>query len=70
MEKTLKFKTNINCSSCEATVTPFLDGDDKVIHWEVDTTQKDKILTITTDGSAEEVIATVKKAGFNAENIS
>jgi len=66
--ETLKFKTNIKCGGCVATVTPFLNGEKSVEKWQVDTNNPDKILTV--EGSAineEEVIESVEKAGFKIE---
>lgn len=66
----LQFKTNINCGGCVASVKPHLDNADGVCHWEVDTTGKDKVLTVTSKGITEqEVIETVQKAGFKIEPI-
>lgn len=68
--KSLQFKTNINCASCVKSVTPHLDNAEGVCEWEVDTTNKDKILTIkTNDLTEEQVIAIVIKAGFKANSI-
>jgi copper chaperone len=68
--KTLKFKTNINCSGCIRSVSPHLDGEKEIAHWEVDINNPDKILTVSTSTlSAEEVENTVKKAGFKAEAV-
>lgn len=65
---TLRFKTNINCSGCVAKVTPFLDDTDNIIQWEVDTTSKDKILTVQADETAEDIIVQkVQEAGFKIE---
>lgn len=67
----LKFKTNIKCGGCIATVSPFLNETAGVKHWEVDTVNKDKILTVQVEGiSADIVIEKVQKAGFKAELIS
>ena len=61
----MKFKTNINCSGCVAKVTPFMNGNEGIQHWEVDTTIPEKILTVKSETlSTEQVIATVQKAGF------
>ena len=69
--KNFQFKTNINCSSCVATVTPFLNDAEGVCHWEVDTTTKDKVLTIKSAGiSHQEVIEAVQKAGFKIESLT
>jgi len=45
--ETLKFKTNIKCAGCVATVKPKLDAIVGIGHWEVETQDPDKILTIT-----------------------
>ncbi|MBC7510861.1 MAG: heavy-metal-associated domain-containing protein [Ferruginibacter sp.] len=67
----LKFKTNINCGGCIASVKPHLDNAEGICHWEVDITNKDKVLTVKSDGITEqEVIDTIKKAGFKIESIS
>jgi copper chaperone len=61
----LQFKTNINCDGCIAKVTPFLNQSKGISHWEVNTSNKDKILTVKTDGITEqEVIQKVQEAGF------
>lgn len=63
-----QFKTNINCSSCVAKVTPFLNDAEGVENWEVDTTNREKILTLKSQGITEqEVIEVVQKAGFKIE---
>jgi copper chaperone CopZ len=67
-EKILKFKTNINCSGCVAQATPFLDAAIGHGHWDVDTSSKDKILTVHSEGITEaEVIQKVLEAGFKIE---
>ncbi|PIB38457.1 heavy-metal-associated domain-containing protein [Maribacter sp. 4G9] len=63
MEK-MKFKTNINCGGCVSKVTPFLDKQEGIKNWEVDTEKPDKILTST---SENKVIETLGKIGFKAE---
>ena len=68
--KTLKFKTNINCSGCVSKVTPFLNKHEGIVNWEVDTDNPDKILTVESDSvSAEGIKATLQKVGFMAEKI-
>lgn len=64
----LQFKTNINCSGCIAKVTPFLNDAEGIQHWEVDTNNKDKILSVESDGITEaEVMKKVQEAGFKIE---
>ena len=68
--KTLKFKTNIECFNCEARVKPFLDKKEGIVSWEVDTDHADKILTVETESlEAKDVIKTIKRTGFVAEEI-
>lgn len=67
-DQTFKFKTNINCGGCVSTVTPFLNDADGISEWNVDTNNKDKILSVTSNGiTPQQVIATVQKAGFKIE---
>jgi len=44
--ETLKFKTNIKCSGCEATVTPFLNNLAGEFKWQVNTAVPEKTLTV------------------------
>lgn len=68
--KELKFKTNINCGGCVSAVTPHLDKKEGIEKWEVNTENPDKILTVHTENlTEEEVITTVKAAGYNAETL-
>lgn len=68
--KTLRFKTNIECSNCEARVKPFLDKKEGIISWQVDTDHADKILTVEIENlEAKDVIKTIKRTGFVAEEI-
>ena len=51
-------------------MTPFLNQQEGVESWEVDTTNPDKILTIKSDGASEEAVkATLQKVGFKAESV-
>jgi len=66
--KTIKFKTNINCSGCIAAVTPFLNSEKEILSWEVDTNDKNKILTVTTENlSAEKIQQVLEKAGYKSQ---
>jgi copper chaperone CopZ len=69
--KSLKFKTNIQCSSCIAKVSPVLNNAKSIEHWEVDTTNKNKVLTVQTSSMEEkEIVQLVKSAGYTAEPLS
>ena len=66
--ETIKFKTNINCGGCIAKVSPFLNKENGIENWEVDTKNPEKILTIQTlKLGYEDIVAIIKKAGFKAE---
>jgi copper chaperone CopZ len=68
IDKTLKFKTNINCGGCVAKVRPFLDEVDGICHWNVDTENKEKTLAVHSNGiTKEQVIKKVQEAGFTIE---
>nr|WP_199077209.1 cation transporter [Pedobacter sp. ASV19] len=67
--ETLKFKTNIKCGGCIATVTPFLNDLETVQSWKVDVDHADKVLTVEGSASAPEVIDVLNKAGYKAEKI-
>ncbi|MGV3685076.1 MAG: heavy-metal-associated domain-containing protein [Daejeonella sp.] len=66
---TLKFKTNIKCTGCLATVTPHLNETAGENNWQVDLDNQQKILTVESDSSESEIIAAVKEAGFEAEKV-
>ena len=67
----LKFKTNINCGGCIQTVTPFLEAEQGIQHWQVDTSTADKILTVEGEAIQKEaVIKTVEKAGFRIQPLN
>lgn len=69
--ETLKFKTNIKCSGCVATVTPQLNNTVGEHNWSVDIQNPDKILTVTADDvTSNEVVEAVNRAGFQAEAVS
>ena len=66
----LKFKTNVKCGGCIATVTPHLNQVKGIISWNVDTIDPLKIMTVETEGvSAEEITSVMKTAGYQAELI-
>ncbi len=65
--KQLKFKTNIKCGGCIATVKPHLDQLEGLGNWSVDTAHPEKILTVETDSlSPEIIIETIQSAGYKA----
>lgn len=67
--KTVQFKTNINCGSCVASVTPFLNVVDNIVTWKVYTDHSEKILEVELEDENENtVIDAVKKAGYLIES--
>lgn len=64
-----KYKTNIKCTGCVATVTPFLDAAVGERNWEVDLNDPSRTLTVNVGTDKETVIAALQKAGYKAEKI-
>lgn len=68
MKQALKFKTNINCSSCIEKIKPALDSAKGIDNWEVDTTDRNKILTVEGEDLFEsDIVELVQKEGFSIE---
>jgi copper chaperone len=67
--ETTRFKTNIKCSGCVATVTPFLNEALGKDSWQVDYTNPSKLLTVTGEKDAAIVIKALEKAGYKAEKL-
>ena len=68
--RTLKFKTNITCGCCVARVTHHLSKQKGITKWSVDTLSLEKTLTVESESLfALEVIDSLEKAGFKAEEI-
>jgi len=71
MMETLKFKTNIKCGGCIATVTPVLNNLEGINKWDVDVNNPDKVLTVETKdaGTETKLVNALKQKGYNAEKI-
>lgn len=66
--KQQQFKTTINCKNCVRTVSGFLNDVPGIDHWEVDTTDTDKILTVSGEAlDMEAIIEAVEDAGFEIQ---
>ena len=66
-----QFKTNINCGSCVAAITPHLNGNKEIKEWKVDTANPQKILTVETDNLTEDMVAKIiTDAGYKAERLN
>ncbi len=67
-DKTLKFKTNINCDVCMAKVAPFLNRAEGISQWRVDTSSSDKVPSAHGNGITEkEIIQKEQEAGFKID---
>ena len=64
MTTTKKFKTNLRCGSCIATLKPYLDRVPGVDSWAVDIASSDKTLTVAGTAPTEAVKKAVSKAGY------
>ncbi|MCU0400978.1 MAG: heavy-metal-associated domain-containing protein [Algoriphagus sp.] len=65
--KTLKFKTNIQCTNCLSKVTPKLNDQSGINSWNVDLADPDRTLTVETENlEPEDIKKAVLKAGFIA----
>ena len=68
--KDFQFKTNLSCGGCVSKGQSDLDNAEGICHWNVDTNNQDKILTVSSKGiSEDEIIAILKSKGFAAEPI-
>lgn len=66
-----QFKTNLNCGGCVSKVKPHLNSAEGIYEWNVDTVNKDKILTVKSRGITEdEVVAIIKRTGFKIEPLN
>lgn len=65
--KILKFRTNAKCGGCVARIGEALG---KVVpegKWSIDLSTPDRVLTVETDLSTEEIVRIVTEAGYKAE---
>ena len=67
--KTLKFKTNVKCAACVATITPAMNQLN-LEKWEVDLEDPDRILSAEGEVNEERVKEALKKSGYQGESIS
>jgi copper chaperone len=66
-----EFRTNINCGGCIEKITPYLNGNQKISKWNVDTANPSKILTIETDSLSErDICEIVRQGGFTAKSLN
>ncbi|MEQ9186815.1 MAG: heavy-metal-associated domain-containing protein [Cryomorphaceae bacterium] len=69
--RTLKFKSNINCTGCLSKVSPVLNEENGIKNWDVDLQHDDRVLTVQTDTlSPKEIEQAVSKAGFTLDEMN
>ncbi len=66
--KTLKFKTNVKCGACVATITPAMNQLN-LEKWEVDLKDPNRILSVEGEVDEEKVKEALKKSGYQGESI-
>lgn len=54
--KEFQFKTNLNCGGCVSKVQPDFDNADGVCHWSVDTSNADKILSVSSSDIPRKIL--------------
>lgn len=68
--ETIRFKTNIGCCSCIKAASFFLDENEQILDWHIDTNHQDKVLTILRlQISKQKVIRKLRFAGFDVETM-
>lgn len=67
--ETTKFKTNIKCSACVSTVTPFLNEAAGENNWQVDLADPKRILSVPENIEANKIVEALQKAGYKAERV-
>lgn len=67
-----KYRTTLNCANCIRRVTFFVSEVEGIASWEVDTTVKEKTLTLRADdeAAAAAFVEAVEEAGFDIEEIA
>ena len=65
----MKFKTNIKCDGCIATVTPVLDQAVGAGNWQVDLNDPQRILTLPEGIDLPKVQSDLKVVGYRMEPV-
>jgi len=68
--KDMKFKTNIKCGGCVASVKPKLDSIPEIREWKVDLGSPDRILTVEGENlDAGKITEALSSAGYQGVKI-
>ncbi|MFD2247736.1 copper chaperone [Pontibacter ruber] len=66
----IKFKTNVENEEALSRIAPFLDKEESISRWHIDTESNDKLLSVSgTDLDPQRIENVVQQAGFKAEII-
>ena len=66
----IKFKTNVESQEALAKVAPYLDKEESISKWSIDTESADKVLSVSgADLSAGAIEKAVEQAGYKAKII-
>jgi copper chaperone len=65
--KTYIFSTTLKCGGCVTAITPALENDPEIVHWEVDLTHAERRLTIETNYDPETIISKLAEKGYKAQ---
>ena len=65
----MKFKTNAKCGGCVAAIGKELNRIMAPEEWNIDRSSPDKVLTVTADVKADDVLQRVAAAGFKTSVI-
>lgn len=68
--ETMKFKTNAKCGGCVSAIGAKLNTFLKLEDWSINLSDPNKVLEVKAGVSPETVLAAVKAAGFNAEQLN
>ena len=68
--ETMTFKTNAKCMGCLAKIEEILQGKMNREEWNLDLSDSNRPLTVTSDKLAEsEIVELISKAGFKIEQM-
>ena len=68
--ETIILKTNLSCPHCVKKVEPLLKGDSTIVDYKIDLDHRDKLVTITANGTnLKSLVKGFKNAGYTAERL-
>ena len=64
-----KFKTSAKCMGCVNAIAAKLNNVVSQENWSIDLTSHDRVLTVKSDASDEDIVKAVTEAGFKIEKL-